>query len=44
MKEKQRIIIYSILYAVSLTLLALIDWKVAAGAFLLLTAHHFEKH
>jgi len=44
MKKKQRIIIYTTLYVLSLTLLTLTDWKVAVGAFLLLTAHHFEKH
>jgi len=39
-----KVIMYTTLYVLSLTLLLFFDWQVAVGAFLLLTAHHFEKH
>ncbi len=42
--EPQRFWAMIILGVISLTLLALVDWRIAIGSFLLLTAHQVEKH
>ena len=44
MTKKQKLIAMSILYSVALILLGYVDWRVAVGAFVLLTAHQVEKH
>ena len=43
-EENHDIIRMSVTYILALGLLAWVDWKIAVGTYLLLMAHHFEKH